>query len=201
MHAHQMGAPSFDCAWTIEGCRSQGSLGGSARTGEICGRWKSGSNHRRGSNGMRITLRNPPRLQVFRRSGLGSDLQDALSSSSPKQEEIIRWVESGGNVSWTCAAGMTLLHYAAMTVNERMVRFLLEHGANVNAVAEFNMTPLLWACRDISTSVIPTLLDHAADPRAKTEDGYTALQFLRQSGLEEAKRRVDSNRHSAVTGF
>jgi hypothetical protein len=73
----------------------------------------------------------------------------------------------------------------------KMVRFLLERGANVNALAKFQMTPLLRACKSISTSVIPILLEHGADPNAKTESGYTALQFIRQSGLEEAKKMAD----------
>jgi hypothetical protein len=120
-------------------------------------------------------------------AGAWSDLQDALTKSSPKQDKIIRWVESGGNVNWTCAEGMTLLHYAAMQDNERMVRFLLDHRANVNAEAKFKMTPLLWACKSISTSVIPLLLDHGANPNARADDGHTALQFIRHSGLDAAE--------------
>ena len=116
-------------------------------------------------------------------AGAWSELQDALTKSSPKQDKIIRWVESGGNVHWTCAEGMTLLHYAAMQDNERMTRFLLDHRANVNAEAKFKMTPLLWACKSISTSVVPLLLDRGANPNAQANDGHTALQFIRHSGL------------------
>ncbi|MGD0815315.1 MAG: ankyrin repeat domain-containing protein [Verrucomicrobiota bacterium] len=120
-----------------------------------------------------------------------SVFQSAMGKSSQRQDEIIKWVESGGNVNWTCSEGMTLLHYAAMQDDVKMVRFLLERGANVNALAKFQMTPLLRACKSISTSVIPILLEHGADPNAKTESGYTALQFIRQSGLEEAKKMAD----------
>jgi ssDNA-binding Zn-finger/Zn-ribbon topoisomerase 1 len=117
--------------------------------------------------------------------------QSAMGKSSKRQDEIIKWVESGGDVRWTCTEGMTLLHYAAMMDDQRMVRFLLERGANVNALAKFQMTPLLQACRNVSTSVIPILLEHGADPNAKTDSGYTALQFIRQSGLDEAKKMAD----------
>jgi hypothetical protein len=117
-------------------------------------------------------------------TGAWSDLQQDFTR---RQEEIVKWVQSGGNINWTCAEGMTLLHYAAMLDNERMVRFLLDRGASVNAEAKFKMTPLLWACKSISTSVIRTLLDRRANPNAKSDAGYTALQFIRRSGLDAAE--------------
>jgi hypothetical protein len=120
-----------------------------------------------------------------------SVFQNAMGKSSKRQGEIIKWLESGGDVNWVCAEGMTLLHYAAMMDDLGMARFLLGRGANVNALAKFNMTPLLQACKSISTSVIPVLLEHGADPNLKTESGYTALQFIRQSGLDEARKMAD----------
>ena len=146
------------------------------------------ANSAEGKKWIKDTTEDPTAPLGVSAMGAWSDFQSAMGKSSKKQDEIIKWVESGGNVNWTCAAGMTLLHYAAMQDDERMVRFLLERGANVNALAEFKMTPLLRACKSISTSVIPILLEHGADPNAKTESGYTALQFIRQSGLDEAKK-------------
>jgi hypothetical protein len=130
----------------------------------------------------RLFSRNSP-LGVSQ-TGAWSALQQDFTR---RQEEIVKWVESGGNINWTCSEGMTLLHYAAMLNNERMVRFLLNHGANVNAEAKFKMTPLLLACKGTSTSVIPILLDHGANPNGRTDDGHTALQFIRRSGLDAAE--------------
>lgn len=117
--------------------------------------------------------------------------QSAMGTSTKRQAEIIKWVESGGDVNWKCANGMTLLHYAAMQNDEGLARFLLEHGANVNSVGNFNMTPLLEACRSISTSVVPILLEYGADTRVKSGNGYTSLQFIMQSGRDDAKRMAD----------
>jgi hypothetical protein len=36
--------------------------------------------------------------------------------------------------------------------------------------------------------VIPILLDHGADPHAQTDDGHTALQFIRGFGLDVAEK-------------
>lgn len=122
-------------------------------------------------------------------------LQSALDNGEDlKHQEIIRWIESGGDVNWRCSVGMTVLHYAAMRGNYKMVLFLLEHGAQIDTRAGNcggNRTPLLWACANIQTSVIPILLDHGADPNAKDSEGYTSLELIRQSGLEEAKKMAE----------
>jgi ankyrin repeat protein len=115
-------------------------------------------------------------------AGAWSDLQQDFTR---RQEEIIQWIKSGGDVGWTCASGMTLLHYAAMLDNEKVARCLLAHGAKVNAKASLDMTPLLWACKSLSTSLIPVLLEHGADPNAQTNrdpdtgSSYTALKYIR----------------------
>jgi hypothetical protein len=116
-----------------------------------------------------------------------SELQRSFVDAS-KQQEIVKWVESGCDINWTCPDGLTLLHYAAMQDNEKMVRYLLDHGANVNARATYNMTPLLLACKEISTSVVPTLLARGADPHAQAEGGYTALTYISRSFSDKAKK-------------
>jgi len=119
-----------------------------------------------------------------------STFQSALMPSSPQNQDeaIMRWIESGGNIGWTCAEGMTLLHYAAMMDNERMARFLLGRGARVDARSKYNMTALHFACRHRGVSVIPILLEHGADASAEADEGLTALQYIRQHGYEEIQK-------------
>lgn len=147
-----------------------------------------GSGSPEGKEWLRDRKDNPGSPLGVSPAGAWSDLQSGITR---RQAEIIRWVESGGNVNWTCAAGMTLLHYAAMSGNEKMVCFLLDHGANVNAQSNktgYGRTPLLWACANIQTSVIPILLARGADPKAKDCKGESSLQLIRHSGLAEAEK-------------
>jgi len=122
-------------------------------------------------------------------TGAWSALQNVfLNSNEQQQQEIMRWVESGGDVNWSCAAGMTLLHYAAMQGNEPMVQFLLDHGANVDDRAKTGRTPLLLACANIKTAVIPMLLEHGADVNAEDGEGSTPLELISKSGSDEARQ-------------
>jgi len=76
---------------------------------------------------------------------------------------------------------MTLLHYAAMRGNHKMIEFLLDHGANVNGKAKDDMTPLHWACGNFgSEAAIVTLLDRGANPAAQNSRKETPSDILRQ---------------------
>jgi hypothetical protein len=115
----------------------------------------------------------------------------AVFQDEIKQQEVVKWVESGGNINWTDPYGMTLLHYAAMKDNETMVRFLLQHGASVNASTKYGATPLIWACANIAAKVVPILLEYGANPNATDNNGAKPLQLIRQSSLPEAKKTAE----------
>jgi ankyrin repeat protein len=71
------------------------------------------------------------------------------------------WSFAAGRVGITCkevatestleasysSAGLTTLHFACLTGNSTMTRFLLEHGANPNALSEYGEAPLHLALR------------------------------------------------------
>lgn len=121
--------------------------------------------------------------------GAWAALQYAFANSNEQQhQEIMRWIESGGDVNWSCAAGMTLLHYAAMQGNDQMIQFLLDHGANVDNRSTMGRTPLLWASANLQTTVIPMLLEHGADVNAEDNEGSTPLELINKSSSEEARQ-------------
>mgnify|MGYP000069169394 CR=1 FL=1 len=89
-------------------------------------------------------------------------------------------------------------------------KLLINHGASINATDEYGRTPLMWACGSGDTDdsanqdlkptikfkdsgfapfdyrVIKYLIDNGADINAKDINGYTALDYFKQS-KESAK--------------
>lgn len=62
--------------------------------------------------------------------------------------------------------GFTPLHWAVMSDQTNMVKFLLAHGANANATDLYGLTPLHKATAFNRTTIARILTDQGADPHA-----------------------------------
>lgn len=85
--------------------------------------------------------------------------------------------------------GRTLLHVAAQTGHEAVVRLLLEHGADVAAVdkqgaarSRKRMTPLHVAAAAGHIALVGLLMDFGADMRARDKQGMTPLHLAIRNG-------------------
>jgi ankyrin repeat protein len=98
--------------------------------------------------------------------------------------------------------GLTVLHMAARTGHEAVVRLLPEKGADIKAVALLLLehkadvdakdngreTVLHVASKNGHEAVAQQLLEKGADIKAKNKDGSTALHFAAEKGHEVVAR-------------
>jgi len=100
-------------------------------------------------------------------------------------QQLVHWVESGGNLDWRTPNGWTLLHLAAQCGNEKMIRFLIERGSDIEARDNEGLTPLMLACETgytslrLNPSVVKTLLELGANPNSEDFEGRRASSLVR----------------------
>ena len=126
--------------------------------------------------------------------GRPDDLYDIMLRAfslhvNEEEERVINWIESGGNVNWSIdLCGMTLLHFAARSCNDKLIDYLVNRGANIEARNCDGETPLLLFCHYIANvsinekefRALKTLLGLGANVNAQDNKGYTPLQRVRQ---------------------
>jgi len=113
-------------------------------------------------------------------------------------DDVVRYLDDGGDPGGPNAAGTTLLHLAAEDGEAETIRLLAGRGADVNAPDRFGQTPLHMAVasdcdtapRDgLRTSGLPTalvLLRLGADPGARAADDRTPRDFAAGYGVVQA---------------
>jgi hypothetical protein len=121
-------------------------------------------------------------------------LRKALQcDGSEELQQVVRWVDAGGNLEWKTGNGWTLLHLAAQCGNEKMVRFFLERGAQIDSRDERNETPLMLACNTewralkMNPAVVSFLLERGADPNAENSRGIPPLGRLMFADSDAAR--------------
>eukprot|EP01127_Copromyxa_protea_P016519 TRINITY_DN4921_c0_g1_i2.p1 TRINITY_DN4921_c0_g1~~TRINITY_DN4921_c0_g1_i2.p1 ORF type:complete len:551 (+),score=75.53 TRINITY_DN4921_c0_g1_i2:37-1689(+) len=67
----------------------------------------------------------------------------------------------------------TMLHWAALSGKNAVVKFLIEGGSDVHAKNHKNETPLHWAAKSGGTNVIQTLMDAGAPFDCVSDEGLT----------------------------
>ena len=63
----------------------------------------------------------------------------------------------------------TLLHYACLTDNLPLVKYLIEKGISINSENKCNETPLFVACKKNKKRIIEYLIDKGADAMKKNK--------------------------------
>lgn len=62
------------------------------------------------------------------------------------KEQLLSWIESGGDINWQTEWGSPLLHLAARRGNDQIIRLLAEKGADIFAVDNLQRTALMVSC-------------------------------------------------------
>ena len=113
-------------------------------------------------------------------------------------DDVVCYLDDGGNPNARTAGGLTLLHLAAEDGEAETIRLLAGRGADVNAPDRFGQTPLHMAVasdcdtapRDgLRTSGLPTalvLLRLGADPDARAANGRTPRDIAAGCGVAQA---------------
>lgn len=96
-------------------------------------------------------------------------------SESGLLDELVTFINSGGNINERSHDGHTALHYAAKAGQSCIVKVLIAHGADPRAQTLKGNTPLHGAAYKGHTGTVLTLLKAGADKSTKNSDGETAL--------------------------
>ena len=88
----------------------------------------------------------------------------------------------GADVNRRCLLGCSALHDGQLV--EGIATRLLRAGALVNALDGLGQTPLMLACDFSNMPLIRALLQHGASLAFKSHQGWSALDFAKNSGSE-----------------
>ena len=117
----------------------------------------------------------------------------------PAMVELL--ITRGANANEVDDDQISLLSWASIANNVRLVQSLLARGAQVNHVDNLGMTPLLYgASIDFGdTAVLEKLIAAGADVSAKNKEGLTALD-LAKSYRHQAMANLLAGKTNALTG-
>lgn len=96
------------------------------------------------------------------------------------------------------SAGLTPLHFAALTGNPVMTRFLLNRGANPNAVSEHKETPLHLTLR--KSLYGSSYRDDWNNPSCRAERLWDLLDF-EEDDVEAVSADIDKNRRGVLNAL
>lgn len=91
-------------------------------------------------------------------------------------------VEKGAEVN---RPGWAPLHYAAVSGNVELVRFLLDRNAYIDAQSPNRTTPLMMAARHARSDVARLLVELGADPTPRNDTRMDAADYAQQQELTE----------------
>jgi len=111
-------------------------------------------------------------------------------TSAGETEKVIELLDSGVDVNFEDAMGMSALHWACDRGHLDMARLLLDRGAQVNAEDECGTTPLHVACTCDHADIVELLLARGADPTMTDGDGERALDFAESAEVRELLTRT-----------
>ncbi|USP80476.1 hypothetical protein yc1106_07750 [Curvularia clavata] len=104
-------------------------------------------------------------------------------------------LESASDISGL-SAGLTPLHFAALTGNLSMTKFLLERGADPNALSRYNESPIHLALRQ--TLHGPICQDDWADPDCKIESIRDFIDFEEEDEIDAVSAKIATHREGVL---
>ncbi|XP_067653193.1 ankyrin-3-like [Haliotis asinina] len=100
-------------------------------------------------------------------------------------------LESGANLSVADSDGNSILHFALMGEDEKILKHILKlHVVDINCRGSKGMTPLLLAARQNTFGVFQLLLESGADPSVVNNDGDNVLHLACVQGDEDIVKYV-----------
>ena len=135
-----------------------------------------------------------------------------LSFAQPSLIDLIRdgrhvdamtAIASGVDVNASEPDGSTALHWASYTVDQELVRALLDAGARADITNNYGSSPLSEAVKLGNVDLVETLLGAGANPDSPNQDNQTALMLASNIGsLEIATMLIDAGADvNAVENF
>jgi ankyrin repeat protein len=82
-------------------------------------------------------------------------------------------------------SGLSLLHEAVGSLNNKATQLLLEHGAAVDSLDRRKMTALHYAASHRNLELTKLLLEAGADPNLQDEEGHTPLLAVLTQNLKD----------------
>ncbi|EMD88006.1 hypothetical protein COCC4DRAFT_51902 [Bipolaris maydis ATCC 48331] len=127
-------------------------------------------------------------IELFLDNGLSIDAcanRKPWSRNTVKTDTLSRSSvsESESDISGT-SAGLTPLHFAALTGNLAMTKFLLEHGADPNALSRYNESPMHLTLR--RTLYGPSYDDDWTDKDFRIEGRWDLLFIVEEEEEQDA---------------
>ncbi|KAI1211535.1 uncharacterized protein F4807DRAFT_472991 [Annulohypoxylon truncatum] len=103
-----------------------------------------------------------------------------LTSMANSQQQVDKWMmdNPGSTINYLHQLGWTLLHFAAVSNNAPMIKYLIDNGAEVNRLNFRNETPLLCACRCGNLDATRILVLIGASVTRCNDYGTAPLHYL-----------------------
>jgi ankyrin repeat protein len=122
-------------------------------------------------------------------SALDSELVMQCGEPDATSKDVEALLDKGANVNAQLYEGASALSLACSTLNEDVVRTLIQRGANVNVTDDLGYTPLHEIARygdgvlkeqqGIVAAITNLLIEHGANVNAKNDEGQTPLALVR----------------------
>ncbi|MXX91807.1 MAG: ankyrin repeat domain-containing protein [Boseongicola sp. SB0677_bin_26] len=97
-------------------------------------------------------------------------------------QEVVAYIESGGDLEIRNHQTYTLMHWAAWAGEIEIARGLLDRGVNVDISTPDGMTPMMLAGIVGRPDMVAFFLDEGADYARTNDKGYTALHLWALNG-------------------
>ena len=117
----------------------------------------------------------------------GGDPKIGVAHVEVVRSLVERWVAKAGANART-EDGKTALHWAVLSGDLAMVRFLVAKGAEIDAQTKYGWTVLMQAAQEGDLAMVRFLVGEGADINAQTNSGETALIQATEWGRLEMVR-------------
>ena len=111
----------------------------------------------------------------------GGDPKIGIAHVEVVRSLVERWVAKAGANART-EDGKTALHWAVLSGDLAMVRFLVANGAEINAQTKYGWTVLMQAAQKGDLAMVRFLVSAGAEINARAKYGWTVLMMVARVG-------------------